>query len=133
MSPRKSFSDIPDASALRLAQSLRAQAPVRRDLAQAPRARAVFLLFLGFLLPMLAAARFIGASQSDLTRRPEMNLKAMAVVAGAVVASTASGDAVQWRVQDGGNGHWYQAVVSATDISWFDARDRAVSAAGQMT
>ncbi len=37
-----------------------------------------------------------------------MNLKAMAVVASGVVASIASGDAVQWRVEDGGNGHWYQ-------------------------
>ena len=51
-----------------------------------------------------------------------MNLKAMAVVAGAVVASTASGDAVQWRVQDGGNGHWYEGVAVAADISWDTAK-----------
>ena len=39
-----------------------------------------------------------------------MKLKSMAAVAVAsgVVTSLASGDAVQWRVQDGGNGHWYQ-------------------------
>ena len=78
---------------------------------------------------MLAAARFIGASQSDLTRRPEMNLKAMAVVAGAVVASTASGDAVQWRVQDGGNGHWYGAAEAAT---WAEAMRSAQAAGGSL-
>jgi len=78
---------------------------------------------------MLAAARFIGASQSDLTRRPEMNLKAMAVVAGAVVASTASGDAVQWRVQDGGNGHWYSLRPAAC---WGVAQSAAQAEGGYL-
>ena len=40
-------------------------------------------------------------------------------------------DAVQWRVEDGGNGHWYQLVVSGS-IQWFDARDAASEAGGYL-
>ena len=61
-----------------------------------------------------------------------MNLKAMAVVAGAVVASTASGDAVQWRVEDGGNGHWYQCVRVLSGIDWDSARAACQSAGGHL-
>lgn len=48
-----------------------------------------------------------------------MNLKSMAAVAVAsgVVTSVAAGDAVHWRVEDGGNGHWYRAIVSPIGIS----------------
>ena len=34
---------------------------------------------------------------------------AMAVAAGGSIAGVAAGDAVEWRVEDGGNGHWYAA------------------------
>jgi len=64
-----------------------------------------------------------------------MQMKSMAAVALAtsgLITSIAAGDAVEWRVADGGNGHWYQVVVSATDISWYDARDRAVSVGGAL-
>jgi hypothetical protein len=27
----------------------------------------------------------------------------------------------QWRIEDGGNGHWYEAVAAPDGISWFDA------------
>ena len=48
-----------------------------------------------------------------------MNLKSMAVVAMAsgVVTSLASGDAVQWRVQDGGNGHWYRVHIGPPNMT----------------
>ncbi|MGA0872426.1 MAG: hypothetical protein ACO3SJ_06095, partial [Phycisphaerales bacterium] len=37
-------------------------------------------------------------------------------------------EAVQWRVEDGGNGHWYSdAQCSGT---WPDSRDFAVSVGG---
>ena len=35
-------------------------------------------------------------------------------------------DAVQWRVEDGGNGHWYGIVISDSDgdmFCWDEARD----------
>ncbi|MEY4118682.1 MAG: hypothetical protein RLZZ116_2010 [Planctomycetota bacterium] len=61
-----------------------------------------------------------------------MNLKAMAVVASGVVASIASGDAIQWRVQDGGNGHWYQGVSSKSGWTWSVARTIAESVGGAL-
>ena len=34
---------------------------------------------------------------------------------------------VQWRIEDGGNGHWYQLSVSTRELTWFEARDVANS------
>jgi len=39
---------------------------------------------------------------------------------------------VQWRVDDGGNGHWYQVVTSPSNVNWFDARDRSRSNGGEL-
>jgi hypothetical protein len=36
-------------------------------------------------------------------------------------------DAVEWRVADGGNGHWYEVRVTQTTIAWTDARAQAVA------
>jgi formylglycine-generating enzyme required for sulfatase activity len=49
-----------------------------------------------------------------------MQLKSMAAVALAsgIVSSSMAADAVQWRVEDGGNGHWYQAIPAQ---DWFAA------------
>jgi hypothetical protein len=41
-------------------------------------------------------------------------------------------DAVQWRVQDGGNGHWYKAITVPTDIDWLHARDLALLQGGNL-
>ncbi|MFM2164935.1 MAG: hypothetical protein RL325_1372 [Planctomycetota bacterium] len=60
-----------------------------------------------------------------------MNLKAMAVVASGVVASIASGDAVQWRVADGGNGHWYQRI-ERNGRNWSPMRSDAESRGGHL-
>ncbi|MDC0992047.1 hypothetical protein OAR33_00580 [bacterium] len=43
-----------------------------------------------------------------------------AALAGVVVSAATAQDAVQWRVEDGGNGHWYQAV-DAPGIQWSTA------------
>jgi len=42
------------------------------------------------------------------------------------------GDAVQWRVADGGNGHWYEFVQSAVSVCWRQARDASVDAGGHL-
>jgi hypothetical protein len=40
---------------------------------------------------------------------------------------------VQWRVEDGGNGHWYGfGVIAAGDASWMQMRDRAVAMGGHL-
>ena len=54
----------------------------------------------------------------------------------AVAAAMAAGtlahaqDAVQWRVEDGGNGHWYQ--IQPTLMDWSVARDSAASRGGHL-
>ena len=48
-------------------------------------------------------------------------------------ASTAQAQqAVQWRVQDGGNGHWYLGVRTAQPLSWTQARSATESAGGHL-
>ena len=56
-------------------------------------------------------------------------IKELCVVGGVsmLLASQAgAGDAVQWRVEDGGNGHWYR-FTTATYPSWNAARSAAES------
>ncbi len=49
---------------------------------------------------------------------------------GLVAASAAHGQAVQWRVEDGGNGHWYQ--LSSGTASFDAARTSALSVGGNL-
>ncbi len=62
--------------------------------------------------PMFGAGR----DRGELSGDPAMNLKnsarvaAMAVTAAVTANGALAGDAVQWRVADGGNGHWYQRI-----------------------
>jgi hypothetical protein len=46
---------------------------------------------------------------------------AVVTLSAASAAQAQVGEPVQWRVEDGGNGHWYQMVVPGT-IGWHDAR-----------
>ncbi|MCP4069922.1 MAG: C-type lectin domain-containing protein, partial [Phycisphaeraceae bacterium] len=54
-----------------------------------------------------------------------------AALAGVVVSGVAAQDAVQWRVEDGGNGHWYLLDATA-GISWNEARSRALARGGDL-
>lgn len=49
-----------------------------------------------------------------------------------VMSATASGAIVQWRVEDGGNGHTYETVRSASRVTWEQARDLAVGMGGHL-
>ena len=55
-----------------------------------------------------------------------------AATACAMLASAAAsaGEAVQWRVEDGGNGHWYE--VSSDVSTWPAARDACVARGGML-
>jgi len=85
---------------------------------------------------MAAASRFMGSSQSDTSTRmsPEMQLKSMAAVALAsgIVSSSMAADAVQWRVEDGGNGHWYEIAANASGMSKDQAIGIASSRGGRL-
>ena len=56
-----------------------------------------------------------------------------AVVAVAGVARAQTTQPVEWKVSEGGNGHWYQGVVTApTGASWSDARAIARTRGGDL-
>ena len=57
------------------------------------------------------------------------NRMAIGVLA-ASMSSAALADAVQWRVEDGGNGHWYE--VSSDISTWPAARDACVARGGML-
>ncbi len=64
----------------------------------------------------------------------EMNRATVAAAAAGLIIAGESfaQSAVQWRVEDGGNGHWYQVLVSPTNVSWFEARGRAQDLGGHL-
>ena len=84
--------------------------------------------------PMFGAGRDLGARGGD----PAMNLKnsarvAVLAVTAAVTANGAlAGDAVQWRVEDGGNGHWYQLTTPPDRINVGDAATAAIQRGGDL-
>ena len=50
-----------------------------------------------------------------------------------VVVSGAAAQKVQWRTEDGGNGHWYEAVSFKGDVlSWEDSQSRAEEIGGHL-
>ena len=47
-------------------------------------------------------------------------------------AAAQQGQAVQWRTEDGGNGHWYQVVVPGEPPTWDEARLEAIKRGGYL-
>ena len=37
---------------------------------------------------------------------------------------------VQWQVEEGGNGHWYELVTSETILTWHEAQAAAEASGG---
>jgi Lectin C-type domain len=60
------------------------------------------------------------------------NLIQAAVVTLFAASAAQAQQAVQWKVSDGGNGHWYQGVAAGAPIRWMDARDRATAIGGHL-
>ena len=52
------------------------------------------------------------------------NLGVVSSIALTASAATAQ-NAVQWRVEDGGNGHWYELVVAGSPVTWGVADEQA--------
>ena len=72
-----------------------------------------------------------GDKESRMIRK----LSAVGVVSMVVVSEVNAGDAVQWRVEDGGNGHWYQRFgtdIMGQSICWGSARDLCRAAGGEL-
>ena len=57
-----------------------------------------------------------------------------AFVVAATIATQvqAQATAVQWRAEDGGNGHWYQRIQVPPRIGWSDSRGRAEQLGGHL-
>jgi hypothetical protein len=116
---------------------------VRRDPPPARRATQVAPAPLIALLALLLAGFLHARAFHAWTPRPasvppakEFTVKfarEMAVASSFALASTClAQDAVQWRVQDGGNGHWYAVVVESVGLTWSLAHERAMSAGGHL-
>ena len=58
----------------------------------------------------------------------------LAVVAsvGLVSGAASAQEAVQWRVEDGGNGHWYQLVLAGYPMTWDSCRIAADADGGYL-
>ena len=50
----------------------------------------------------------------------------------AVASQVVAQQAVEWKVSDGGNGHWYQWIKVPSGITWTQARDLCLSRAGHL-
>jgi hypothetical protein len=77
--------------------------------------------------------------EADLFHRKETSMRfnsqigvAAGVAAMSIAANACAQTAVEWRVEDGGNGHWYAAGDSSTCASWTQARDAAVMLNGHL-
>ena len=84
---------------------------------------------------VLAAAGVAGsvASQGDSlvkTRKFGSDVVLGAAAAAAVSMSALAGDAVQWRVADGGNGHWY--ATTSVAMTWPALRDWCAARGGHL-
>jgi hypothetical protein len=55
-----------------------------------------------------------------------------AACAAMIVGGASAQNAVQWRVRDGGNGHWYRLRASTGSIPWTTAKSEAESEGGHL-
>jgi hypothetical protein len=60
-----------------------------------------------------------GAGSKEFTMMKKMSAAGVAAVM--IASQTMAGDAVQWRVEDGGNGHWYQVLELPTPVTLVSA------------
>ena len=118
------------------------------DLSERPRTRrAPSAVFLTILLltthiassggsPSLAQAAAMSAARASTQAGESPKMKRLMAIGAAAAVSMTSGamaqSAVEWRVADGGNGHWYVLTDDGADHTWFDARDRAIDANGYL-
>ena len=119
------------------------------DLSERPRTRrASSAVFLTILLltahiassggsPSLAQAAAMSAARASTQAGESPKMKRLMAIGAAAAVSMTSGtmaqSAVEWRVADGGNGHWYAGViVRSTGASWTEARAHAQAMGGDL-
>ena len=74
---------------------------------------------------LIAGERTPNSGPGDFNRsNGSSHMKIQTTAAAALLGAAAisfqaqAGDAVQWRVEDGGNGHWYAAIVMPSDVDF---------------
>jgi hypothetical protein len=72
-----------------------------------------------------------GSGAGDKESRMISKMSAVGVVSMIIASQADAGDAVQWRVEDGGNGHWYQAKPLEADC-WDQSRLLAQKSGGYL-
>ena len=100
------------------------------------------LLHAGFRSGSLAAPASVPPGHFEATFEESAmrkNPKSFAVAAAAALsvgagaaAVPSTGDAVQWRVEDGGNGHWYRVVIVGRAVTWLAARASSEAIGGHL-
>ena len=101
------------------------------------RERVASFLFL-LLLSSVASLNGLSLRAADFSRAEEqpMQTRSMATVVTAMTAATAlavgvqaraqgDGRAIEWKVSEGGNGHWYALVIAKGAVSWSAAQSAA--------
>ena len=145
MSPATTTRRLPEVAELRAVLRAVRTTPTG---ARLPVRRLVTAGFLAILLGILHTAQSAAWNPSPPRPRPsheefQMSFPKIpsrgtaAIVAAAAAASSipftstaAAQDAVQWRVEDGGNGHWYQAMIEG--LGWLSARNYCDSEGGHL-
>jgi hypothetical protein len=96
-------------------------------------AYAAFVVILAGSLRAAAPHAYLSSSPQPNEESRMRILQNLGVVSSiALTASVATAqNALQWRVEDGGNGHWYRAVPSAC-VTWADSLIAARSAGGDL-
>ena len=111
---------------------------VRELEAKSHRASRVSIWTYALLFVILLGSIRVGASSAYLSSSLQTNeesrmrtLQSLGVVSSIAIASvTTAQNAVQWRVEDGGNGHWYELVVSGSTVAWSTADANARTRGG---
>ena len=88
----------------------------------------------GFPSSAQAAAMYSAGAYPALAAQagesPEMKRLMAIGAAAAMTAGAGAQDAVQWRVEDGGNGHWY--ATTDASVVWGEARARCETMGGHL-
>ena len=75
--------------------------------------------------------RFEARSEESAMRKNPKSFAVAAAAALSVSLTATAQDAVQWRVEDGGNGHWYQLKTEPS--TWLNGRKFALANGGDLS
>jgi Dockerin type I domain len=101
--------------------------------------RAHIWAYAAFLVILLGSVRaetpraYLPSSLNPIEESRMRTLQSLGVVSSFAIASVATAQsAVQWRVEDGGNGHWYRIRREQTPICWEYANTQSTELGGHL-